>query len=152
MLEHPAFLRTQEDFEVHVAEGFKGLSTVEKGRRFAAFASKLIAFLPEFRDFGEVRLSEKESHDGGVDIESDLLEDGRRLCVQSKLRIAGKDDIDGIISKFHDFEAKISKGPDQRGLFESVENRSLPVFGIVTLPRSDGIMRKYLGSFSATRK
>lgn len=151
MSELPAFLRTQEDLEAHVGESFKGLSTAEKGNRFASFASKLITFLPEFREFGEARLSEKASHDGGVDIVSDPLEDGRRLCVQSKLRITGKDDIDGIISKFHDFEAKGSAGPTQRGLFEHAEDRSLPVFGIVTMPRIDGILRKYLGSSTATR-
>ena len=83
-LQYPAFLASYDDLAAHLSEHFESLQNVTKGTKFATFAARLVSFVPDLREFGEVRLSERQSHDGGIDIISEPLEDGRQLLMQAK--------------------------------------------------------------------
>ncbi|WP_157618955.1 AIPR family protein [Skermanella stibiiresistens] len=152
MKAYPSFLSSFDDFDAHICEYFSKLSNVEKGSRFAKFAANLIPFVDELREFGEVRVSPKKSHDGGIDVESDLLDDGRRLCAQSKLSITTKEEIDTIISKFEAYEINLSKPPSQGQLFAGDQKKPHSTFVIIVSARIDGIMRRYLQCSMSSRK
>jgi hypothetical protein len=95
-------------------------------------------------------LSEALSHDGGVDVVSAPLQDGRRLCIQAKLRVSGKEEIDSVISKFEAFERQAEAVAGTRDLFAATEHPA-PVFGLVTASKVDGILRRYVGSAMSSR-
>lgn len=152
MAEFPAFLASYDDLEVHISEYFRDLTNTERGNRFARFTAQLVPFVHEFREFGEARLSEKQTHDGGVDVTSvDPLGDGSRLYLQAKLHISGKEELDTIVSKFHAFENEFLSTKAQGSLFDQANEKPPLVFGIVTTSRVEGIRRRYEQSTLASR-
>jgi AIPR protein len=101
----PAYLRSYEDFSQHLDEELgPPLTTVEAGLRFAKFAQCLSPRLPIASAFPPLELSDKQSHDNGIDLKTEPNDNGERLLAQSKLRIRSKDDLDAIISKFQHYE------------------------------------------------
>jgi hypothetical protein len=147
----PLFLHSLDDFQAHISEHFEKLPTLEKGNRFAAFASQLVPLVPELSEFGPVTLSVKRSHDGGVDGSSSPLEDGRRLHMQAKLSIPSKEEFDSVISKFESYERSESRGPVQANMFEEQEKASPATFVIVTSQKLKGIISRYLESGMSSR-
>lgn len=72
--------------------------------------------------------------------------------MQSKLSIATKEEIDGILSKFKAFEHVASQGPKQRSLsLEKAPPRPPPSYAIVTSVRLKGILDRYKAVHLASR-
>ncbi len=150
MLAAPLFLSSVEDLQAHVSEHFEKLPPGEKGTRFAEFAARLIPMVQDLSEFGPIALSPKQSHDKGVDGSSSVLEDGRRLHMQSKLSLPGKEDFDSIISKFEAYEQAAAVGPNQKGLFDPGEP-PIATFVIVTAQKMAGILSRYRESGMSSR-
>ena len=147
----PMFLKSVDGLQAHIHEHFSQLASTEKGNRFAEFAAKLIETLPDLEQFGPIRLSEKKSHDGGVDGSSEASEDGL-LHMQSKLSIATREEFDSILSKFQAFEHVAAQGPRQRSLsLEKAPPSPPPSFAIVTSVRLKGILDRYKAVHMASR-
>ena len=59
--------------------------------------------LDTFRGFETPRLRQR-THDKGVDLECESRDGREKLCIQSKYTIRTIDDLDGIVSKFKDYQ------------------------------------------------
>lgn len=99
----PDFLSSYEQFYDHIQNIMENLSTTGKGKSFAEFGRSLIKVTDFGRQFHSFEL-QQSSHDGGVDIVAVNKERTAKLYVQSKYSIGSVDDIDAIISKFHNYE------------------------------------------------
>lgn len=139
----PMFLKSVDGLQAHIQEHFSQLASTDKGTRFAEFAAKLIETLPDLEQFGPIRLSQKKSHDGGVDGSSEASGDGL-LHMQSKLSITTKEDIDSVLSKFQALEHATLLGPKQKSLsLEQAPSSAPSSYVIVTSVRLKGIMDRY---------
>jgi AIPR protein len=146
----PRFLSTYDDFMAHVEEQFVDLKPHAKGRRFVTFALDFIPQIEEAAGFSGLELSEKQSHDEGIDLLTAQTESGQRLFVQSKFRIRTKDELDTILSKFEAFEAD-SMGQGGQGALFGEPQVSQPVFMIITASKLDGIINLYTNSRLSSR-
>src|SRR4051812_47871018 len=101
----PYFLQSYENllnhFDQHLPEG-----STAKGTTFAELVRRVIPHTEFGSRFPEPRLTEKKSHDGGVDVFTSENDDGECLFAQSKLKLKSRDEFDSVISKFHDFETR----------------------------------------------
>jgi hypothetical protein len=146
----PRFLSTYDDFMAHVEEQFVDLKPHARGRRFVSFALEFIPQIEEAAGFSGLELSEKQSHDDGIDLLTAQTESGRRLFVQSKFKIRTKDELDTILSKFEAFEADTIGQSGQGALF--AEPLLLqPVFMIITASKLEGIINAYTSSRLSSR-
>ena len=150
----PKFLESFENLTAHFDEHFGALGSNDRGDTFLDLALKVISFTTEGQEFPQLRLSEKKSHDGGVDLYTAETKDGRILCAQSKYKVRGKDELDSIVSKFKNFEASLSPPPPQPSLFPPPEDdrkaRPVPTFALATSSKLEGILAKYEASTLAS--
>jgi hypothetical protein len=149
----PRFLESFENLTAHFDEHFGDLGSNARGDTFLDLALKVISLTSEGQEFPPLRPSEKKSHDGGVDLYTAETEDGRILCVQSKYKVRSKDDLDGVISKFKNFEAGLSPQPPEPSLFpveDSGEKHPVPTFALATSSKLEGIIARYEGSTLAS--
>lgn len=146
----PYFLQSWDNllqhFDEHFPEDGNG-----RGDTFLVLAQRLIPITEVGRGFPPPALSEKKSHDGGVDLLTAENDRGQKLCVQSKYKVRGKDELDSIISKFESYEASLSQKVIQTNMFDPSEFVP-PVYLIITSSKLDGIRRAYLDSSLSSLK
>jgi hypothetical protein len=101
----PVYLRSYENLNNHIRDTIEDLDSTAKGRAFARFASRIIPL--ELGDrFTRVELG-VDGPDGGVDLFSTSADGRYILYGQSKLTIKKSEDIELIISKFHDYYQRV---------------------------------------------
>jgi hypothetical protein len=146
----PPFLESFQGLSDHFDQHFESLDGNKRGDLFLSMVRKLVPLTDEGREFGEPEVSERKSHDDGVDLFTATNEKKQVLCVQSKYKIREKIDFDAIISKFEHYESKQqSVGARETPLFHSLEagdgSPSLK-FMIVCLNKLEGILAAYNSS------
>jgi len=152
----PKFLESFENLIGHFDEHFGDLGSNERGDTFLDLANKVISLTDEGQEFPQLQISEKKSHDGGVDLFTAETADGRILCAQSKYKIRTKDEFDTVISKFKNFEtSRLRPTTSTPMLFTPVEAEAKvpPVitFAVATSSKLEGILDKYRQSTLASR-
>ena len=141
-IEYPVYLQSLSDFEAYLADQFESLNTTVRGRRFAEAVLLILPHFPETKKFSSFSLNKKQSHDGGIDIFSEKLQDGTYVACQSKLKISTTEELDGILSKFYVYERNVSS-PEDGALFSDIEPPST-MYVIVTGSDLSGIKRRYV--------
>jgi hypothetical protein len=103
---------TYEAFQNWLGSSYpEGISTTAKGRTFRDFVAQLLPETTRGRRFGRLKANPKHSHDFGVDVLSaDPSTD--QLALQSRFFVGEKGHIDGIISQFRNYEARLQQTPD----------------------------------------
>ncbi len=147
----PWFLQSFENLTTHFEEHFSDLNGNDRGERFVQFACKLMSLVAEGQDFTAIRVADKKTHDGGVDILSDENERGFTLRLQSKYKIRGKEDVDTILSKFENYERQMNKGAVRPLIPDDAESPTTLLFGILTTSKLDKIRDSYVASAFASR-
>lgn len=151
----PGFLESFENLTSHFDEHFGDLGSNARGDTFLDLALKVISLTSEGQEFPALRLNEKKSHDGGVDLYTAMTSEARILCAQSKYKVRSKDEFDGIISKFKNYEDKLSPPIPQPSLFIKSESEvpqiPVPTFALATSSKLEGIITKYEESTLASR-
>ena len=152
----PNFLESLENLAAHFDEHFGELGSNERGDTFLDLALKVVSLTAEGQDFPELQPSESKSHDDGVDLHTATTLDGRKLCVQSKYKIRGKDDIDNVVSKFKHYEAKFYSAEARQASLSlegeieaSVVTKNI-IFAVVTSSKLVEILRRYESSTLAS--
>jgi hypothetical protein len=135
----PSYLDSFDLLQQHIRGQLEGLSTTEKGKRFARFVQRLIPQADAGAGFEMPELNSKLSNDGGVDLIGQDKNAGRTLYIQSKLYVDRADAIDSILSKFQAFKAGQNK--NQLSLFDTDDVAAH--FLLVTLSPLSGILDKY---------
>ena len=135
---HPDYLDSLNLLSQHIRGQLEGLTTTEKGKRFAQFVQRLVPQTENGSGFDMPELNRKLSNDGGVDLVAQGKSVNGKLYIQSKLHIDRADTIDSIVSKF---EAYRSSEKDQLSLLE--EDNVSDHFLIATLSPLAGIRKKY---------
>ena len=161
MVEHniseglPEFLKSFENLTTHFDEHFGPLGANERGDTFLDLSLKVVTLASEGQEFPPLLISDKKSHDGGVDLYTTTTADGRILCAQSKYKVRDKNELDGIISKFKNFENNLSPPQQQPSLFTKPEEEQqtipIPTFALATSSKLEGIIAKYEESTLASR-
>ncbi|CAO3420746.1 AIPR family protein [Azospirillum doebereinerae] len=121
--ELPKFLQSYNNLRDHFEEHFEKSTSNERGDRFVDFVQKLIPFTEVGKDFPDIKISSKKSHDKGIDLFSASNENGENLFVQSKYKIRSKDDIDSVFSKFQAVMRDVQKDK-KLDLFSSMDDRT----------------------------
>lgn len=149
----PHFLRSFDDLTTHFDEHFGPLGSNQRGDTFLELARNLIPLTQECQGFPRPEVSERKSHDEGVDLLTSETDDGRILCVQSKYKITDKSVLDSIISKFHNFETKLRPDVREPELFETPKQQTAPVptFAVITSSKLETIRRRYESSSFTSR-
>ncbi len=151
----PGFLSSFENLSIHFDEHFGDLGSNERGDNFLSLAEKIIPLHEKFTNFPLPTLSEKKTHDGGVDLLTSENDDGQILCGQSKYKIRDKSAFDTIISKFKNYEAKLRPPQKQETLFSKDKNveyvAPVPVFVIITSSKLERIRKLYEESTLASK-
>ncbi len=101
--EYPDYLSSFDLLEQHFRAQLEGLTSTEKGKRFAQFAKRLIPQSEVGAAFQTPEVNQNQSYDEGVDLTAQGKDGDKTLYIQSKLRIDRTDDIDQIISKFQNY-------------------------------------------------
>jgi hypothetical protein len=135
----PGYLTSFDQLQQHFRAQLEGLSTTEKGNKFARFVQRLLPQTEIGSDFKLPELSGKVSGDEGVDLTAEGKDGKASLYIQSKLWVDRADLVDSVISKFQAFTTK--KGPKQPKLFDP-KSRSIH-FLLATLSPISGIFKKY---------
>lgn len=146
VFEWPEYLSEYEALVQHFRAQLEGLSTSEKGKRFARMVQRLTPQTEFGSEFEDPNLSQAQSHDEGVDLTAKGKQGLAILYIQSKLWIDRAEDLDSIVSKFEAFQDKYHSdgGPGQSSLkFEEPLENSPVRFLIVTASKLDGVKRRY---------
>jgi hypothetical protein len=149
----PAFLQSFANLSGHFDEHFEPLDSNQRGDAFLDLSLKLVPFTETGQRFPRLHVSEKKSHDQGVDLASDPNTENQVLCVQAKYKIHSKDEFDTIVSKFAHFEA-LQNQTKNAGIFPAMrpaESGPSYIFMIVTFSKLDTIRGAYLASQLASR-
>jgi len=136
----PEYLSSFEALQQHFRAQLEGLSTTEKGKRFAQFVQKLVPQTDIGADFDLPILSDKVSGDEGVDLSAQGRADDTQLYIQSKLWVDRAETIDSVISKFQAYTT--SGGREEEPRLFDVTNRKYQ-FLLVTLSHLAGILDRY---------
>jgi hypothetical protein len=139
-LPQPSYLENFDLLQQHIRGQLEGLSTTEKGKRFARFVQRLVPQSDAGTGFDMPELNTKISNDGGIDLTGYDKRTHRTLYIQSKLYIDRADSIDSILSKFHAFKDN-SQRDSQLTLFS--DHDTTTHFLIVTLSPLQGILERY---------
>ena len=152
-IQRPAFLASFADFKEHIEGQFGDEEkSIDKGRQFAKFAQRLSPLIDEFRDFGQLEINPKESHDGGVDLTAASEAGGGVLAVQSKYRIRSKDELDSILSKFQNYSTARHNTQKNRNLELFPESdQEQHTFAIITATKIEAIRSSYEASSLSSR-
>jgi hypothetical protein len=141
----PYFLRSWDNLFQHFDEHFPEGSN-ERGDAFLTLAQRLIPVTEVGRNFPSPEISEKKSHDKGVDIFTATNDAGQQLLVQSRFRIHKKDDLDNVISKFASNEGDARAKVGQGNIFPEDDDFIPPVYMLITSSKMEGIRKQYLDS------
>lgn len=136
----PNYLDSFDLLQQHIRGQLEGLSTTEKGSRFARFVQRLVPQAEAGAGFEMPELNSKLSNDGGVDLIGQDKNAGRTLYIQSKLYVDRADSIDSVLSKFRAFEAD-NQDKNQLSLFDTDDIATH--FLLVTLSPLSGILDRY---------
>ena len=138
----PYFLQSYENllnhFDQHLPEG-----TTAKGTTFAELVRRVIPHTEFGSRFPEPRLTEKKSHDGGVDVFTSENDAGECLFAQSKFKLKSRDEFDNVVSKFHDFETRRIAATSNTLFDEGESSRPTSVYLMVTSSKLVKIREAY---------
>jgi hypothetical protein len=135
----PDYLSSFVLLQQHIRGQLEGLSTTEKGSRFAQFGQRLIPQSEIGSGFEFPELSSKIASDGGVDLIAQGKNSDKTLYIQSKLWVDRADTIDSVVSKFQAFT---THGNDKQPvLFNLIDSSTY--FLLVTLSPLTGILERY---------
>ncbi len=148
--ELPSFLTSHTNLLAHFDEHLADRSSKDKGDTFLNVALKIVPLTKTGSSFSDINVSEKQTHDDGVDIISGVNNDGEQLICQSKFKIRKKDDLDSIISKFMHYEKM--KNQYEKGFLFDLDGNKKFNFLIITLSDLDEIIRQYKKSELASRE
>lgn len=139
----PEHLKSYEALAQHFRANLEGLSTTDKGSKFAASVRKLVPQTDAGADFTLPVMNEKKSGDEGVDMTA-IGKDGSRkaLYVQSKLWLDRAEKIDSVISNFQAYAIAQQSPISNNQLLFTFDNVP-PHFLLVTLSPLEGILKKY---------
>jgi hypothetical protein len=138
----PEYLTSYDSLAQHFRAELDGLSTAEKGDRFAHFVQRLVPQTEEGIAFETPELSEKKASDEGVDLTATSKDERSVLHIQSKLWVNSAEEIDSILSKFQAYYAtRSSKLINDQYQFDLGERT--PHFMLATLSRLGEILKKY---------
>jgi hypothetical protein len=138
----PEYLTSYDFLVQHFRGQFEDLNTVEKGRRFARFACRLIPQTDIGNEYAAPVMREKEAHDEGVDLIA-RGKDGRSiLYIQSKLWLDRADAFDSVMSKFQNFLTTYHSELAASQLKLEFDNPPI-VFMVITLSTLKGIISSY---------
>lgn len=147
----PNYLESFDSLQQHIRGQLEGLSTTEKGKRFAGFVQRLVPQSEPGTGFELPKLNSKLSNDGGVDLTAKDKSTDRTLYIQSKLYVDRADTIDSVLSKFQAFKAnEETSDKSQLSLFDS--DKASSHFLLVTLSPLSGILEKYQKQQYASRE
>ncbi len=142
----PEYLTSYNSLKQHIRGQLEGLSTTEKGDRFAHFVQRLVPQTEIGSDFGLPELSEKKSGDEGVDLLAQGKDDRSVLYIQARSWIDRAATIDSIVSQFKAYLATHhSEFPGQQTqLFEfaAFDDRP-PHFLVATLSPLENVLKSY---------
>ncbi len=136
---YPEYLSAFEALQQHFRGQLEGLSTTEKGHRFAQFVQKLVPQSDVGANFDLPTLNEKMSGDGGVDLFAESKMDDGRMYIQSKLWVDRAETIDSVMSKFQAYTT--AGDTPQPPLFDL--NKPYLHFLLATLSPLAGIIERY---------
>lgn len=139
--EFPQYLQSLSDFTAYLTDQFESLPSTQRGERFAEAIALILPHLNETEAFFGWQISEKKSHDGGVDIKSDKRPDGSFAVCQSKLRITTTDTLDSIISNFSVYDREAGR-EEEETLF-GLGNEPPITYVIASGSDIGGIVRRY---------
>ncbi len=146
----PEYLVSYEALEQHFRAQLEGLTTTEKGRRFATFVQRLVPQTERGSGYEAPEMNPKQSDDRGVDLTARGRDGVSLLHIQAKLWIDRAEAIDSIISKFKDFLSTCYPG---QGDQSSLPFEDIPVnFQVVTLSSLGRILDKYRSRQFASRQ
>ncbi len=146
----PDYLASYEALEQHFRAQLEGLTTTEKGQRFATFVQRLVPQTERGANYGTPGLNPKRSDDRGVDLTARGKDGVSLLHIQAKLWIDTAEAIDSIISKFNDFLSTYHLGQGDQG---SLRFEEVPVsFHVVTLSALGRILERYKSRQFASRQ
>lgn len=134
----PEYLTSFDTLQQHFRAQLEGLSTTEKGNRFALFVQRLLPQTELGLYFVSPQLSSKVSGDGGVDLTAQGKDGKSTLYIQAKLWVDRAEVIDSVVSKFRAYTTK--SGPKQLNLEPEVHSTH---FLLVTLSQLSGIRERY---------
>jgi hypothetical protein len=147
----PWFLQSFENMTQHFEEQFRELEGVERGGRFVQFACKLLPLLESLRDFPNIQLAEKQSHDGGVDILSNENDSQLALRAQSKFKIRSRDDFDQILSKFQNYDRQSLKTADRPLIPDDNPKMTRFTYAVISSSKLENILASYRSSAVSSR-
>ena len=151
----PRFLESFDELTAHFDEHFGDLGSNDRGDTFLDLALKVISLTGEGQEFPSLVPSARKSHDGGVDLSTAETADGRILCAQSKYKVRSKDEFDGVISKFKNFERQSTKQAPDLTLFAQdgdIKPNPKLTFALATSSKLEGIIGRYEESTLASRE
>ncbi len=140
----PYFIQSYDQLKQHFDANLDSLSNYQKGKKFADFSRRILPFCETNLTIdSDSLILRQDSHDGGVDIEG-KSEDDQIIYIQSKYSILKLDHIDGIFSKFQEFDTKNTYEQDQcqLNLFGREELKP-PIYIVVTLSNINNVLAKY---------
>src|SRR5215213_293574 len=145
----PDYLNSFESLQQHFRAQLEGITTTEKGKRFAQFVQQLVPQTDMGADFDLPTLSERVSGDDGVDLTAKGKADETQLYIQSKLWVDRADTVDSVISKFQAF-SQTGVHAGQAPLFGVNGRKSY--FLLVTLSPLAGILERYKAKEFASKQ
>jgi hypothetical protein len=128
----PHFLRSYDELNAYIRETVECFSTTDKGRTFAGFVTRVIRLSELGHRFTNVEIG-AEGPDGGVDLTALSGDSTAILYGQAKLTVKKAEEIDTIMSKFHNFEQGIHANK----------------LGQYTIPQVDSVPRSVSGKAGA---
>lgn len=121
----PLYLETAQAFRAFMADEFEGLTTVKRGDRFADAGLRFLAVQDWAKDYPGLRLNPKKAGELGRDIISDEDQFGSVVFGEAKYSLEGVDELDGVLSKWHELEHRY-RGNDQMLFATEPPTEALP--------------------------
>ena len=138
----PEYLTSYESLVQHFRAQLEGLSTTQKGQRFARLVQRLLPQTDLGANYLLPEVSPTLSNDEGVDLTAEAKNGPGVLCTQAKLWLDRADDFDSVLSKFEAYLTKYhtDSGTDQYRL--TFDDQSIS-FSVVTLSKLTNVIQKY---------
>ncbi|MHC4620482.1 MAG: AIPR family protein [Planctomycetota bacterium] len=135
----PSYLNSFDLLQQHIRGQLEGLTTTEKGDRFAHLVQRLVPQSEAGSSFGFPELNPKTSNDKGVDLIAQGIDVDKTLYIQSKLWVDRADTIDSVMSKF---QAYARRGTEQQYTLFDLDDETNH-FLLVTLSPLSGVLESY---------
>ena len=126
------------------------ISNTAKGASFRDFVARLLPESSRGRRYGRLKPNPRQSHDFGVDVLS-ADPSTEQLALQTKFWIGEKGHIDGVISAFKNYEARLDEPPEGKLFTDRGSSPARPVYAIGTASRLKRILKEYEKSSLASR-